>query len=192
MQVYKYGLMKHKRFNQCFPNKFITFADIISGDTMKLFIKRCNSADNRCFTVYDELGAEKFYINQAVTAPKNRLMIFDVNGSPLVNIRKIPIVGTNSYIFKKGKRDYLTFIGVLSKKGLSCRFYGNNWLVSGEVLSGNFCIIDVDNTVISCQKRQGESYLLEVNSESNQLYCIAASVAVNMINTVDKLAVQAV
>ena len=59
-------------------------------------------------------------------------------------------------------------------------------------MTKNFSIIDVDNSVISSQQNCGGSVELDITDESNELYCISASVCTSLINTVDKFAVQSV
>ena len=80
------------------------------------------------------------------------------------------------------------FIGTFHAFGLTIirKYYG----LCG--LEKNFTIIDVDKSVILRHIKHTDFCELIIERESAELYCIAASVCANLINTVDKFAVQAV
>lgn len=160
---------------------------------MKLFIKRDDSASKAICTVYDELGNPKYYASFQKMKPKSNVTIVlkNTQNNVIAKIRQLPIVGTNTFVFKVGK-SHVTFVTVLTQKGIHSYFYGNNWHIKGEVITKNFSIIDVDNSVILSQKNCGDSYELTITDSSNELYCIATSICVSLINTVDNFAVQAV
>lgn len=160
---------------------------------MKLFIKRDISADDLGFIVFDELGKEKYYAVFAKTKSKIKFnfVLTDTQKNISAKIRQIPLVGTNTFVFKVGK-DHLTFVVVITTNGVFCNFYGNNWHINGDVASKNFTILDVDNSVISTHKNCINCSEVNINDKSNELYCIATSICISLINTVDKFAMQAV
>ncbi len=158
---------------------------------MKLFIKRNISPSDLNFTVFDELGKEKYFVKFQKAKTPVRFFITDKDDNVMVKIRRLPIVGTNTFVFKAGKK-HLTFVELFTKNGMYCYFYGNNWHITGDVMSKNFSIIDVDNSVISSQKKDLDNCELVIFDSTNELYCVATSICVSMINTVDNLAAQAV
>lgn len=160
---------------------------------MKLLIKRDVSASNSEFTIYDELGSPKYYAEfvRQKTKTKPSILITDAEHNVKAKIRQLPIVGTNTFVFKVGK-SHITFVVVPTSKGVYSYFYGNNWHIHGEIITGSFSIIDVDNSVISSQQKCGAYRELSITDDSNELYCISASICTSLINTVDRLAVQTV
>ena len=158
---------------------------------MKIFLKRDISTGDSGFTVFDELGREKYYAVFVKSKSTVKINITDVNGNIVLKIRKLPIVGTGTFVFKTDKKQ-LTFVVVCSSKGIFCNYYGNNWHIQGAIASKNYSIIDVDNSVIASLKNCGESAELTISDEANELNCIATSICLSLINTVDKFAVQAV
>ncbi len=158
---------------------------------MKLFLKRDISANDSVFTVFDELGKEKYDILFANKNSSVSLKITDIQKNTVATIRRLPIVGTNTFVFKKNKK-HITFVIVNSSKGIFCNYYGKNWHIKGEIATKNFSIIDVDNSVIAMQKKIGDALELNIAEDKNELYCISTSICISLINTVDKLAVQAV
>lgn len=158
---------------------------------MKLFLKRNISSEKSCFTIFDELGYEKYSAVFTGSKSASRINVADNKNKTVLKIRKVPLVGTHTFVFKAGK-SHVTFVTVVSQKGIHGYYYGNNWHISGDAASGSFSIIDVDNTVISSQIKHADCMELIIPDKSNELYCLATSICLNLFNTVDKLAIQAV
>lgn len=158
---------------------------------MKLFIKRNTSPDKSCFTVFDEYGNEKYNVSFTGSKAVSKLIVLDNSDNFVLKIRKIPIVGAHTFAFKAGKH-HITFVMIISSKGIRGYYYGNNWHINGEIATGNFSIIDVDNSVIALQSKHTDYLELDITDDSDELYCVATSICTNLINTVDKLVIQAV
>lgn len=158
---------------------------------MKLFIKRNISPDKSCFTVFDEYGNEKYNATFTGSKSVSKLIVSENADKTVLKIRKIPIVGTHTFAFKSGKH-HITFVMIISPNGILGYYYGNNWHINGEIAKGNFSIIDVDNTVIATQSKHTRYIELNITDDSDELYCVATSICTNLINTVDKFAMQAV
>ncbi len=163
---------------------------------LKLFINRDISTSDICFVISDELGKEKY--NAVIkksrhNVPKSTIKLDIVDGEKIVvaKIRKLPVVGVSSFSLKTQK-SVATLVIVNSVSGMQCRFYGNNWRLCGDLASKNFSIIDVDNAVICCQRKTPLYCELEITNSENELTALLAALCVNMVNTVDKLAVQTV
>lgn len=160
---------------------------------MRLFLKRDVSLGESAFVIFDELGNIKYLaqVGKTKVGGKYNVKISDADGETAAKIRELPIVGTNTFVFKVNKR-HVTFVIVPTANGLNSYFYGNNWHINGELASKNFLIIDVDKSVIMRHTKRADCCELEIEREECELYCVAASICANLINTTEKLAVQAV
>lgn len=165
----------------------------VGDENMKLFLKRDTSADNGCFTVFDETGEEKYRVLALPSKliAKQRFTVTDTSGAVAARIRRLPIVGTRTYVLKFGGR-HVTFVMFSAAAGGHSYFYGSNWCVSGEIYTGNFSIIDVDKTLILEHRKHAAYRELLIPNRENELFCVAASVCANLINTVESPALQAV
>ncbi len=163
------------------------------GIIMRLFLKRDVSLGESAFVVCDELGENKYFadVGKTKVGGKFYIIISDAEGQTAAKIRELPIVGTKTFVFKVNK-SHITFVILPTANGLSCNFYGNNWHINGDLSSKNFTIIDVDKSVILRHIKHTDHCELEIERESAELYCVAASICANLINTVEKFAVQAV
>ena len=157
---------------------------------MRLFLKRDLSADSNAFTVYDELGCLKYLVASKQPVFKSiNLSICDPDGQPVARIRRVPIAGTKTFVLKAYKRR-VTLVLLITSKGMYCNFYGVNWHISGELVSKNFSIMDVDNSLIMQHFHFSDRCELEITDEGSELFCLAAAICVNLINTTDARALQ--
>lgn len=159
---------------------------------MKLFIKRDTSANGRTFVICDASGSEKYTtvtISSKVT-PNANLQIRDTGGAVAAKIRRLPIPGTMTYVLKAYKT-HIIFVIVPTQKGMYSYFYRTNWHINGNIAAKNFTVIDVDKTVVFHHIRHAGYAELDIKNEDRELFCVAASVCVDLINTVEKHALKA-
>ena len=163
------------------------------GDNMRLFLKRDVSMGESAFVIFDGSGREKYRaeVGKTKVGGKFNIVISDAQGGVAARIRELPIVGTKTFVFKVD-RSHVTFVILPTPGGLSYRFYGSNWYIGGDLATKDFDIIDVDKSVILRHVRHSDYCELDIARESAELYCVAASVCANLINTTEKLAPLAV
>lgn len=158
---------------------------------MKFFIRRNTSADNATFDVYNEQGYNKYRVIQKDKKGYNGFELVSIDGKSVCKVRKILIGSVSAYSIKaESRRVKLVCIPVSAE--IKCRFYGVNWHIAGDTVSKNFGILDVDNSVIATHKIVLSDYELNVFDKANELVSVAASICIDLINTVDNRATQAV
>ena len=159
---------------------------------MKLYLKRELSGSDIAFTLYDESGREKYRVANAKTklSTKLNLVVRTPQGELAAKIRRFPLAGMGAFVLRVGKA-HITLVMTVTRRGAFAFFYGNNWHVLGDVGHKKLTVIDVDKTVILNHRRHADHCTLEYYSEENELYCVATSVCVNLINTVEKPVVKA-
>lgn len=159
---------------------------------MKLYIKRDTTDLNSGFSVFDESGHEKYLITLINTKPFVKVNINDMSGNIITKVRRTPAPGMFAYKIKNACEKNVRFVigGTMEKP--VCLFYGKNWHIQGDIFSKNFCIIDVDNTVISNNKSIMGACSIDFQKQENELLSIAVATCISLINTVDNPATQAV
>lgn len=158
---------------------------------MKLFLRRNVSADNNIFSVFDEQGFEKYNIVSKKANSNSDFAIQNTDGQAVCRIRRLPVAGTNIYLFKADKKR-IAFIRTLIADGIKCHYYGNNWHVIGNISAKNFSVVDVDNSLIATHKKVMSDYELNIFDSKNEMFCIATSLCIDLINTIDNRAAQAI
>lgn len=158
---------------------------------MKLFIRRNISADKNAFTLFDEQGCEKYNIIPIKKKGYSGFKICAMDDKVMCKVRKMPIATVNTYSIRDKSRR-INFVCVPVSGSIKCHFYGVNWHITGDAISKNFAILDVDNSVIATHKTIMSDYELNVFDKANELIAIATSICIDLINTVDNRATQAV
>ena len=159
---------------------------------MRLFIKRDKSSNEQDFVIFSESGDERYRTQRKKSGSEKsmNIKICGTDGQIRAKIRKMPFPATNIFVLRADK-SRITFVVVPTKNGLLSYFYGNNWHINGSIAAKNFTIIDVDKSVILSHRKHASYCTLEIFDEENELYCIAASICANLVNTIEKPAVKA-
>lgn len=158
---------------------------------MKLFIRRNISAEKTAFDVFSEQGYEKYSIILNQKKELAGFHIVSVDGCVMCKVHKMQIGNMSTYSIKDNNRR-ARLVCVPASADIKCRIYGVNWHISGDTFSKNFGIIDVDNSVVATHKKIISDYELNVFDKANELLSIAICICINLINTVDNCATQAV
>lgn len=160
---------------------------------MKRFIKRSACKGEAGFLIDNASGVTLYRAVFCKTRVSTRykIAVTDANGCTVLRIRRLPLVGTNTYLFRKGKTR-VTFSAVPTKNGVYTYFYGNNWHILGDLATKNFTVIDVDKTEICRHFRHTDYCELDIFDAEQELFCIATSICANLLNTVDRLEYAAV
>lgn len=158
---------------------------------MKLFIRRNISTDKAAFNVFNEYGYEKYHIMLKRKKGYSGFEVISVDGDVVCKVSKIQIGNVITYSIRDNCRK-VRFVCVPVSSEIKCQFYGVNWYIAGEAISKNFSIMDVDNSVIATHKMVMSDYELNVFDKANEIISIATCICINLINTVDNRATQAV
>ncbi len=157
---------------------------------MKFYIKRDKTVGDSLFIVFDEHGRDKYF----VSGSKNSSYISDVSGRVIVKIHRLPLPALKAYSISSGNHNIKFFINT-SSKSPSCYFYGNSWLIRGDISVNSFDIIDADNSLVMSHRRSflnSNDYELDICKGNSELFCIATSVCVDLEAKVDNPALQTV
>lgn len=160
---------------------------------MTLFLKRTISADDPLFVICDMSGNETYRVNYAPGKifSQQRLSVTDAQGRTAARIRRLPIAGSATYALRMGKKR-VTFVNIITAKGVYSHFYGINYHIRGAIAAKSFDVIDVDKTLVLSHRRHSGYCELDIADGADELFCVAVSVCANMMNIIEKTALQAV
>lgn len=156
---------------------------------MKVYIVRDIKDSEARYRVYDSKGNEKYKIIGKYGVLGDTMRICDNNGNRLFKILQtsMPLPVTVYSLSGNGDRVNLMFSHM--RKNFS--FMGISWFVKG--LSPIYEVFDADKTIIMKQTSESVSrYVVDINSESRELLCIAIAVCINSINTTTEMKPQTV
>jgi uncharacterized protein YxjI len=154
---------------------------------VRLFIKQKVFSWNDRFTVKDEGGNDRYFVEGEVFSFGHHLHIYDVNHNEVANIQqKLLSFKPRYYIFRNGFQ-----VGELVKEFTFFKqkysFSGLTWSVDGEFTRHDYRLSDIMNgMVIMTVSKQwftwGDSYLLDIVDGADEVLCLAAVIAIDCAN----------
>lgn len=164
---------------------------LLSGDYMKLFLRRDNSDSNSRFIISDNLGHEKYIVTGRRTASTDKMILSDMSGTPLVTIRVAPFHVFYAFSISDGKERF-SMTATQIRTSTEFRFHGISWVLCRSRDRHSFEIIDADKTSVMLQSADRYlstgAYELEIYTEHRELFCIAAAICADVINYADAAA----
>lgn len=151
---------------------------------MKLYIKQKVFSFRDRFTVKDEYGEDKYYVEGEILSLVKKLRIYDMDGNELAFVRerlldfmpKFTIEINGSEIAEIIKR--FTF--------LRPKYYvdGLGWDVEGDFFSHNYDITDGNKTIVSIHKQfmaWGDTFEIDVQKDNDEIIALAVVLAIDAV-----------
>ena len=158
---------------------------------MKVFLKRDTSELYSRFEVYDERGVPKYAVRGKITPSGESIRIRDKNGAAVCKIRRLGFSSLSAYTVTAGGETVR--LNIAQSGGIaSVRFHGISFMVRGDVLTGNYDILDADNSVVCVVQKDFVkcTLTLTVIPEERELFCIAAAVCIDSLSGCTQPALQ--
>lgn len=121
--------------------------------SVKLYLKRSNSAENMQFEVFDENNNTILKIFTVNKSSKELIKIFNVdndidNSEEVCKIRAVKLSSLKIHNVSSCNIKFRILI-MPKNNQIFARFYGVGWHIRGSIISGSYDIMDVDNSVIA-------------------------------------------
>ena len=151
---------------------------------MNLYIKQKVFSWGDKFTVKDEFGADRYFVEGEVFSFGRKLHVYDVSDYEVLFIKQEITFGMPRYSVYSGdrlictiKREFTFFKPRYSIEGL-------NWEVEGEFWCHDYDIISNGNVVASISKEWmtwGDSYVLNVQNPMDELFALAVVLTIDCV-----------
>ena len=151
---------------------------------MNLYIKQKVFSWGDKFTVKDEFGADRYFVEGEVFSFGRKLHVYDVSDYEVLFIKQEITFGMPRYRVYSGdrlictiKREFTFFKPRYSIEGL-------NWEVEGEFWCHDYDIISNGNVVASISKEWmtwGDSYVLNVQNPMDELFALAVVLTIDCV-----------
>lgn len=151
---------------------------------MNLYIKQKVFSWNDKFTVKDEFGADRYFVEGEVFSFGKKLHVYDVSDYEVLFIKQEFTFGMPKYSVYSGdrlictiKREFTLFKPRYSIEGL-------NWEVEGEFWSHDYDILSDGKVVASISKEWmtwGDSYVLNVQNPMDELFALAVVLTIDCV-----------
>ncbi|MFT4147080.1 MAG: LURP-one-related family protein [Mobilitalea sp.] len=152
---------------------------------MKLYIKQKVFSWKDRFTVKDESGADRYFVEGELFSWGKKLHVLNAFGNEEAFIQQklwsfLPRyeVFINGRLIAEIKKEFTFFKPRYSIEGL-------NWSVEGDFWDHQYQIIQSGRIVVSIQKEWftwGDSYGLDIASPQDEIYALAVVLAIDCVN----------
>lgn len=150
---------------------------------VKLYLKRDTSGLYSRYEAADGRGDLKYIVRGKQNPSGEFIRITDRNDSVVCKIRRLGINAFSAYTVRTGGEMFHINIAV-SGASAAVRFRGISFCIRGDVITGNYDILDADNSVVcAVYKDFGKNTLtLNVELEERELFCIAAAICIDSLS----------
>ena len=149
---------------------------------MKLCIRQKVFSWNDRFTVYDELGHDRYYVEGEIFSFGKKLHVFDLNGKESAYIQQklftfLPkyTVYTDNCVIAEVVKEFTFFTPHYTVRGL-------NWEVRGDFFAHNYEIIQNNRMIGRVQKEWltwGDCYTLELFDAGDEISALAVVLTID-------------
>lgn len=154
------------------------------GNNVRLSIKQQVFSWNDKFSVKDENGNDKYYVEGEFFSWGKKLHVYDLNGKEVIFIQqKVFSFLPRFFVFVDGEeiaeivKEFTFFKPVYSISGL-------DWTIEGDFWSHDYQIIKSGNCVVSIRKEWftwGDSYALDIEDPKDEIPSLAVVLAIDCV-----------
>lgn len=151
--------------------------------TVRLFVKRDTSDVSARFEVCDESGERKYVVRGKHTPSGESIRIRDNHDAAVCKVRRLGFSALAAYTINVDGETVRMNI-VQSGGAASVRFHGISFMIRGDVVTGNYDILDADNSIVCVVNKDfaKRTLTLTIEMEERELFCIAAAVCIDSLS----------
>lgn len=150
---------------------------------VRVFAKRDTSELNSRFEIFSETGEQKYTVRGKHTPSGESIRIRDNNGDAVCRIRRLGFSSLSAYTITVNNESVRLNIA-MSGGAASVRFRGISFMIRGDVIAGNYDILDADNSIVCVVGKDfaNRTLTLTIEMEERELFCIAAAVCIDSLS----------
>lgn len=139
---------------------------------MKLYIKQKVFSFRDRFTVKDEYGEDKYYVEGEILSLGKKLRIYDMDGNELAFVRERLLAFMPKFTIEINGSEIAEIIKRFTF--LRPKYYvdGLGWDVEGDFFSHNYDITDGNKTIVSIHKQfmaWGDTFEIDVQKDNDEI-----------------------
>lgn len=151
---------------------------------MKLYMKQKVFSFKDKFTIKDEQGNDKYYIEGEFLSFGKKLHIYDMNYNELAFVRQKILAFMPKFTVEVGGREIAEIVKKLTF--LRPKYYvdGLGWEVNGDLFSHNYSIFSGTNEIVSISKifmSWGDTFELDIKDDGNEVIALAVVLAIDAV-----------
>lgn len=151
---------------------------------MKLYIKQKVFSFKDRFTVKDECGNDRYYVEGELLSFGKKLHIYDMNSNEVAFVKQKVITFMPKFTVEIDSKQVAEIVKKFTF--LKPKYYidGLGWDVNGDFFAHNYEITDNGRTVVSIHKQWmswGDTFELDIESSSDEVIALAVVLAIDAV-----------
>ena len=151
---------------------------------MKLFMKQKVFSFRDRFTIKNEHGEDKYYIEGEILSLGKKLRIYDMSGNELAFVRERLLAFMPKFTVEINGREVAEIVKRFTF--LRPRYYvdGIGWDVNGDFFSHNYDITDGNQIIVSIHKvfmAWGDTFELDIQNDNDEIIALAVVLAIDAV-----------
>lgn len=151
---------------------------------MKLYIKQKVFSFRDRFTVKDEYGNDRYYVEGELLSVGKKLHIFDMNSNEVAFVRQKIMTFMPKFTVEIGSRQIAEIVKEFTFFKPKYRVDGLGWDVKGDFFSHDYEIISNDRVIVSIHKQWmswGDTFELDIDNMSDEVVALAVVLAIDAV-----------
>ncbi|PKM64664.1 MAG: hypothetical protein CVU96_01715 [Firmicutes bacterium HGW-Firmicutes-20] len=151
---------------------------------MKLYIKQKVFSFNDKFTVKDEAGADRYFVEGEIFTLGKKLHVYDVNHTERIFLQqKVWTFLPRFFVFVDGLqvaeivKEFTFLKPVYSILGLNWEVIGNFWAHDYEIISQGHVVVTIKKEWLTW----GDTYVLDIPDQRDELNALAVVLAIDAV-----------
>lgn len=151
---------------------------------MKLYMKQKVFSFRDKFTIKDEYGNDKYYVEGEVFSLGKKLRIYDMNHNELAFIKEKVLTFIPKFTVEMDGREIAEIVKKVTL--LKPKYYvdGLGWDVQGDFFAHDYTIFSGDREIVSIHKvwmSWGDSFEIDVTDDKDELVALAVVLAIDAV-----------
>lgn len=151
---------------------------------MKLYIKQKVFSIGAKFSVKDENGNDKYFVEGEILTLGRKLHIYDINNNEVAFVRQKLLTFMPKFTVEVGGEEVAEIV-----KGLTLfkpKYYvdGLGWDVDGDLFSHDYVITSDNEEIVSIHKAWmswGDTYELDISDDTDEITALAVVLAIDTV-----------
>lgn len=151
---------------------------------MKLYMKQKVFSFRDKFTIKDENGNDRYYVEGEILSLGKKLRIYDMRGNELAFVREKLVTFMPKFTIEMNGREIAEIVKRFTLFTPKYYVNGLGWDVDGDLFSHDYVICSCGRPVVSIHKQWmawGDTFELDVQDNNNEVIALAVVLAIDAV-----------
>lgn len=151
---------------------------------MQLYMKQKVFSWKDKFSIMNEFGEDKYYVEGKVISIGKKLRIYDPNDNELAFVNQKVVSLMPKFVVEMNGEEVATIKKKFTLLKPKYIIEGPGWEVQGDFLGHDYTITDKGNPVVSIHKKWmawGDTFELDITDEAHEVLAVASVLAIDAV-----------